>query len=237
MFKKRFLIIMRKYASFILIYLIIFSLIVRLIFFQDNSADLIIFIGPWYNFILHHGGFFALKYNFANYSSAYLFILSFTTYIHIYYVYAIKLISTIFDILLAYFVFKIINLKYKNIIFSLYAFVAVLLLPSVILNSALWGQCDSIYTSFIVGSLYFILVNKPKLVFLMFGLAFSFKLQSLYFFPVIIIYLVKHRDFVKYLLLIPITYICTTIPALLVGNNLFSIIRSSYGNQIISYPI
>ena len=148
---------MRKYGVFIFIYLAIFAIFIRFISFPIKSVDFVSALSVWYNFILHHGGITALKYNFTLYTPAYLYLLAITTYIPIYKLFAIKIISTIFDLLLAFFVFKIVHLKYENFVFSLFGFFAVLLLPPVVLNSAVIGQCDSIYTSFLMGSLYFIL--------------------------------------------------------------------------------
>lgn len=39
-------------------------------------------------------------------------------------------------------------------------FAVVIMLPTVILNSAYWGQCDSIYTTFIILTLLYLYKGK-----------------------------------------------------------------------------
>ena len=41
-------------------------------------------------------------------------------------------------------------------------FAAILLLPTVVLNSAFWGQCDAIYTFFIIVTLVCLYKRKEK---------------------------------------------------------------------------
>lgn len=86
-------------------------------------------------------------------------------------------------------------------------FIYTLILPGVIINSAVLGQCDSIYTAFVLMFIYYILKNKNKLALFLLGLALSFKLQSIFVAPVllyliitkkirlldIIIYIIKKR--------------------------------------------
>ena len=70
----------------------------------------------------------------------------------------IKFVSIIFDYVCAIYSLKIVyKLTNKNILLSLIAYASVLFLPTVMLNGAMWGQCDSIYTSFILISLYYLL--------------------------------------------------------------------------------
>ena len=73
-------------------------------------------------------------------------------------------------------------------------FAAVLFAPTVVVNSAAWGQCDSIYAAFCLGSLYFLLRQKPWWACVFFGIALSFKLQAIFFLPVLIIVLVVNRQ-------------------------------------------
>ncbi len=64
----------------------------------------------------------------------------------------------------------------------------IFLLPTVVLNSAYWGQCDSIYSTFLVLTLFFIFDEKYIGAFIVLGLGFAFKLQMIFVVPFIISY-------------------------------------------------
>lgn len=94
------------------------------------------------------------------------------TYVEMNPVYLYKLLSVIFDFLLAnsfaYFVVNsgtMTDFRGKDKFFCLsYAFS--LFLPTVIMNSAFWGQCDSIYTFFFYGVFGFYIKNDINFLFL-----------------------------------------------------------------------
>ncbi len=92
-----------------------------------------------------------------------------------------KTVSVIFDYVAALAMFLLVYEITCNVRRSIIGMALVLLCPTVIINSAYWCQCDVIYTSFLLLSLlYFYRDNSRKsLVFM--GIAFSFKLQALFF--------------------------------------------------------
>ena len=66
----------------------------------------------------------------------------------------IKLFSILFDVLLAWSVMQLVGLFRRNAAWKLAAFFLVLFWPTVVLNGALWGQCDSVYAALAVLSVY-----------------------------------------------------------------------------------
>lgn len=86
---------------------------------------------------------------------------------------AIKLASIIFDFVGAFWVYKIVQLVYPKGQKALLAFIILLFTPTVFINSAYWGQCDMIYTSFLLGYLYFISINKEVLALTFFAISLS----------------------------------------------------------------
>lgn len=73
--------------------------------------------------------------------------------------YVIKGVGICLDYVLAIVAAKLIapeDSKYKQVLL----FSAVLLLPTVIANSGVWGQCDNIYTIFILTALYIAMKEK-----------------------------------------------------------------------------
>jgi Gpi18-like mannosyltransferase len=200
------------------------ALAVRLTFFQYQSGDYTAYFGQWYQFIDQHGHFAALKYDFANYNVPYLYLLAILTYTPIPALYGIKLVSVVFDLLLAFFTCRIVALRRPGTWWPLLAAALVLYLPTVVMNSSLWGQADAIYSAFAVGGMYFLLRRRPWLACLFFGLAFSFKLQVIFLFPVLLLLVLRRRVPWRALLLIPGVYLVLDVPALLAGANVHTLL-------------
>ena len=131
---------------------------------------------PWYQFIAQHGGFSALKYDFADYNMPYLYLLAALTYIPVPALLGIKLISVVFDFLLGFFAYRIVSVRYPGSWWPILAGATVINLPTVVLNSSMWAQVDAIYSAFGLGGVYFVLRRRPWVACLFFGLAFAFKL-------------------------------------------------------------
>ena len=163
--------------------LVLIALAVRSVFFKYETGDYTSYFHVWYEFILGHGRFGALKYSFANYNEPYLYLLALLTYTPLGPLVGIKLISVSFDLVLGYFSYRIVRLRYPHGWVPTVAAAAVLFLPTVVLNSALWGQIDATYTSLALGGLYFMLRRRPWLACIFFGLALSFKLQVVFPLP------------------------------------------------------
>lgn len=211
---------MRKYKKeLILVSLII--LLIRLIFIDYESGDYTIFLRPWVNYMRNNGGILSLKDTFTNYNLPYLTILSIISYIPLNSLLFIKIISIIFDFLIAYYGYKIIKELVNKEVGSI-AYIILLLLPTVFLNSSAWGQCDSIYTCFVLMSIYFLIKNKYIKSFIFLGVAFAFKLQFVFILPVyIILFFIKKDIKLWHFFLIPLTNLILCIPGMLVGASPF----------------
>jgi Gpi18-like mannosyltransferase len=73
----------------------------------------------------------------------------------------------------------------------LFAALAVLFTPTVILNSSFWGQADAIHTTFLLACLYFLVTRREIPAFIAFGVAVAFKLQAIFLAPLLLILLLK----------------------------------------------
>lgn len=198
--------------------LVLISIIVRYYSLPVRTMDMEALLN-WYRFILKNGFVDAFKENFAIYTPPYLYMLAMATAIDGWTsrVTTIKLISIFFDILCAIFVYKIVWLKYAQTRIPLLAAALMFALPTVMLNSAYWGQCDSIYTAFLLACLYFLLTERPVWAILFFGLAFSFKLQAMFLFPFLAAYTLRKKIPWFSYLLVPVTYIVLAIPTIMTG--------------------
>ncbi|MEH2424653.1 MAG: hypothetical protein V7K48_28240 [Nostoc sp.] len=215
---------------------IILAVLIRLVCVPNKSGDYKSSLEPWYNFIASHGGFSALKYSFADYTPSYLYwiLIAATVLSGLPKILAIKLFAMTVDFLCGFFTYKIVKLKYPEGKIATFAFLAVILSPSVICNSVLWGQCDVIYTTGLIACIYFLSIQKPILGLVSFGMALSFKLQAMFLAPLLLIMLLKKRISWYYLPLIPLIYIVSILPAWFAGRPMLELLLV-YLNQANEY--
>ncbi len=207
------------YEWLLVIGILLLALLLRKQLLPIHSADYNVYLSPWYDFIKSHGGIKALKYNFSNYNEPYLYLLVIATYIPLAKITAIKSISIFFDLVLTGFVYLIVRIRYEKSYLPIIAALIVLFLPTVFINSSLWAQSDSIYTSFTLGGLYFLLRKKPFWAFIFFGAAFAFKLQAIFLFPLFLVLWMVGEIRFRYLFIIPLVYVVAIFPAYLLGRN------------------
>lgn len=190
----------KKYKN-ILFFIIINALgiVVRLSGKDMISADMRDFLIPWYDTIKSKGGIHALNERVGNYNLLYQTIISFMTYLKgdcvIYY----KGLSGFFDYMLAFSAayFAAVKLRGKKIFditFNI-VYAIILMLPTVVFNSAYWGQGDSIYTTFVVLTLLYLFDEKYLKAFIMLGIAFAFKIQTIFIIPFIVCYYFYKKRF------------------------------------------
>lgn len=203
-----------------LIFVVIISVIalgVRLSNFDIISGDLKVCITKWYK-VLYDEGFTGLGRVVGDYTPAYNYILYIISLFRldpesIELIHAVKWVSVVFDyalaIICALFCYKVTKSKPKSIL----AYGLVLFGITIFLNSSLWGQCDSIYATFAIASLYFVWDKKFNLGFIMYGLSFAFKLQAIFILPVYLVLFLRRELKLKYFLWIIIVYVLLALPA------------------------
>ncbi len=172
------------------------SLLIRLAGANYISDDMQSFLIPWYGQIKTGGGLFALDIQVGNYNLLYQTIISLLTYIDFKEVYLYKIVSVVFDYILAFtaarYLCKLCN---KGHVFFNTVYAVLLFLPTVVLNSAFWGQCDVMYTSMVLLFLFDLYSEKYLRSFIWFGLAFAFKLQAVFILPFAICYYFYKKRF------------------------------------------
>jgi Gpi18-like mannosyltransferase len=218
----------------VVVIVVLGGLAIRVPFFESQSWDYKLYFGSWYGFIAQHGGFSALKYDFANYNVPYLYLIATLTYIPVPALFGIKAISVVFDFLLGFFAYRIVAVRYPGSWWPILAGAVVIYLPTVVLNSSMWAQVDAIYSAFGLGGVHFVLRRRPWLACLFFGLALSFKLQAIFLFPALLLFVLMRRVPWQALLLIPVVYLLLDTPAVLVGAN-FSTLVKVYINETNTY--
>ena len=168
-----------------------------------ETSDYTQFLTVWVDFFRTHGGLAALREPVGNYNVPYLTFLALISGSSLSDLHLIKLFSIFFDVVLAWSVMQLVGLFRREAAWKLTAFFLVLFWPTVVLNGALWGQCDSVYASLAVLSVYLVLAGHPLLGVISIGAAFSFKLQAVFVMPVFLLFWLTRRVRLRHALAFP----------------------------------
>jgi Gpi18-like mannosyltransferase len=188
----------------------------RMVGWGNHDVDLFI---KWIAYIEVHGPIQALRDNFANYPPAYLYFLSISTFLlgKTSKLVAIKAIPLLFDVYAAFIVYKIARLRFPAGD-QPYLLAAIFWgLPTIMINGSGWGQVDMLYTAFLLTCVFFLLKDRPFWALVAFGVAFSFKSQSIFLLPCLGLLFLKGRIRWYHFLLVPLIYVLLAIPAALIG--------------------
>ncbi len=219
--------------------LLILSFILRYTMLNFESTDYTIFLSKWFDTLKNSGGILGLNMYTGDYNAPYVIIMSLLTYLPIKSLYSIKLVSLIFDYLIAIlgvkFVYNLCEDKENKKVSSTVAFLILIFLPTIVLNGSMWAQCDVIYTFFIVLSLYFLQKEKYSLSFISLGVSFAFKLQAIFILPLFIILYLKKKNFsILNFLWLPLVNIVLSLPSIIVNKSITGVF-SVYFNQLSTY--
>jgi len=197
----------------------------RALLLDYQSADYQMFLSQWAAAFRDGGGFAAVKLPIGNYNAPYLYFLAAISYLPIPDLYLIKLFSILFDVVLAWGGFRLVrHFAPQSPNRPLLCFCLLLLLPTVILNGAFWGQCDALYGALTLHALACALERRNRSSLLLLGIAFSFKLQTVFVLPLWGGLWLLRRVRFRELLWFPAAYAATCVPALLLGKPLGDIL-------------
>jgi len=206
------------------------SIVIRLMLKDFVTSDATSCLIPWYEAIKSNGGIkgLAVPVEGLNYNFPYQFLIAIMTYIPINPLYGYKIISCIFDYLLAfalaYVVYDISGTG--KLTKGLLAFIVASCSPVVFMDSAAWAQCDSIYVFWIVLALIYLCKDKYTRAFVFYGIAFAFKFQAVFALPFFLFYYFYKRKFsILYFGFIPVMMTALSLPALVQGRTIGEMIH------------
>lgn len=190
------------------------------------SDDYDIFLSNWiYEYSLMDVKKGLGRYLQSDYSPPYLYILLLISRVPDFpWQYLVKAVSIAFEVLMAYAVMQLCSLKVKGEGAKLAVFHMALLLPTVVFDGAYWGQCDVVYTSLCLMALYMGLTKRSARSMIFFGLALSFKFQTVFFLPALLPLWLRKDIKLRHLALIPATYMVMMIPALWGGKSMHHVL-------------
>jgi len=201
------------------------------------SEDYRMFLSQWTIAFQENGGFKAISMNIGNYNVPYLYFIAAISYTDFPDLYAYKLFSIFFDVVLAWGCLRLVRVlrpEREKDLAPAAAFVLALLLPTVILNGSYWGQCDVIYGSLAVHAVASALDRHGKSSIALMAVAFSFKLQSIFLLPLWGVLWLSRKIKFRELWVFPGVYALTMLPAVLLGKPLKDIL-GIYVSQMGTY--
>ncbi|MEG2052361.1 MAG: hypothetical protein RRZ92_00145 [Bacilli bacterium] len=226
--------LLNKYSYLLLGILFIgIAIIIRMALVPFVSWDLYSFIFGWLRDFRSYGFSYLGNYG-GDYPPAYMIILYLISLLEpgfnligygrtplaapINQIFAIKFVSTIFDVIMAVAIFFIIKKVSKNnTLLAFIGFTIALFLPTSILITGFWGQVDSSYVSLCLVAIAFMLYKKNRLGFLFYGFALAFKLQAIFFLPVIGVLWLNKEVKLRYLVFTFAAMLLTFLPSYIAG--------------------
>ena len=200
--------------------LMMVAVMIRAAVFNQITADYVSHLGLWVDIFREHGAK-ALTMEVGDYNLPYQYILLGIAQLELNPLYMIKMVSILFDFALAILMMCMVD-RFLDKKYGLIALTAVLLIPTIWFNGAFWAQCDALYCFFVLACVYAMLADRPVLSVAMLTIAFCFKLQTVFFFPIILLGLWGKKLKLRHALVFPAVYLISIVPALLAGRSLMS---------------
>ena len=205
------------------------ALVLRALVFGYETLDYQNFLTRWVDFFRQRGGWRALSEPVGNYNIPYLYFMALFSYSSVKDLYLIKLLSTVFDVLLAYSAMRLVSRWQKSVWLRLGCFFTVLLWPTVFLNSAVWAQCDSIYVALALLGIDLALDDWPVLAMTCMALSFGFKLQAVFILPVCAVLWMQGKFRWYHFLVFPAVYVLLVLPAVIIGRPFMDTVLLYFG--------
>jgi Gpi18-like mannosyltransferase len=207
------------------------------------TDDVRLWVLPWYEYILREGfralgqeipnasGYDKLR---GNYTPPYHYLLYLATWfegaaprLHL-----VKAVSVLFDLVAAGFMYTLAGRFGARPHDRWIGGLGVLLAPTVIANGALWGQCDVIVASLLLGAVYGSMTHRPSAAMMLFGVALSFKATAIFLAPYLLMLALCSWLPWRSFWLVPAAYTAMMAPAALLGRpwtDLFLVYRDQAG--------
>lgn len=206
---------------FYLAALTLIGLSIRVILRVVITDDWLMYWDPWISDIKERG-FSYLATDRYDYTPTFIYILWVISKLPMNPMTAYKGLHCILDFvaaaILGKMIYKVTGSRRKGVL----SYGLFLIVPTIWANSALWAQCDIIFMTFLLLCFYYLFADRPCRAMFFYGMAFVFKLQSLFIFPFLVILWVNKKVDLKHFLWIPALYFLSIVPAWIAGRPLMS---------------
>ncbi|MEU8661537.1 glycosyltransferase 87 family protein [Actinoplanes philippinensis] len=184
---------------------------------SETTRDMRIFF-EWHEQLERAGGWRGLGEAIGNYNAPYLYLLWFASVLPVPLLIGIKLVHAVFDLLLAYYVFRLTAMR-RGRRAGIAAALVVILLPTVVINASVWGQIDSIWASFAVGGVWMLARGRGWRGVALCTLSLAVKPHGIFVFALVAVLVAAGRLRARTLLAAPAVGLAAGLPALLLGRS------------------
>ena len=202
----------------------VIGLSIRVILRTVTTMDWEMYWDPWIS-DLKEMGFSYLATDRYDYTPTFIYILWVISKLPINPMTAYKAIHITLDFVAAAIMGKLIWKATGSSLKGIVSYGLMLIVPTIWANSALWAPCDIIFMTFLLLCFYYLFEERPCLAMFFYGMAFVFKLQSLFIFPFLVILWVNKKVQIKHFLWIPTLYFLSIVPAWIAGRPLMELIN------------
>ncbi|MBC7691655.1 MAG: DUF2029 domain-containing protein [Methylotenera sp.] len=200
-------------------FFVLLSLLLRISLFSHESEDYQYYLQHWMQFIRSRSWIADIRGDYTNYTPAYSYLLTFMNGLlpNASSLSTIKILSISFDYVGAFLVHEMVRLKHLQGPLPAIAAIVFLFAPTLVLNSAYWGQCDGIYTALLLAAVYWAMRGRHAGAAAFLGLAIAFKLQGVFLLPLFAVLLVRGAMRWQTSFIVPGAFILLSLPAILAG--------------------
>jgi Gpi18-like mannosyltransferase len=207
----------RRAELFLVGCLLLAALAARYVGRGETTTDMQVFF-TWHDQLELAGGWRGLGQPIGNYNAPYLYLLWFASVLPVPLLIGIKIVHAAFDLLLGFFVFRLVELR-RGRRAGIAAALVVILLPTVVINASVWGQTDSVWASFAVGGVWMLARGRGWSGVVLCTLSLAFKPHGIFVFPLVALLVLAGRLRARALLAIPATWLVVSLPGLLLGRS------------------
>lgn len=159
-----------------------------------QAADLRLYLFPWLDALLERGRFDGISAEFSNYSPPYLYVLSFASLAigplgRLGVVKAAALIGVVACACSVYHLARVYTPRHRAVIIAL----CYLIVPTVALNGAAWGQADALYTAPVLFAIAESIRERWPRALAAMGVALAIKLQAIFIAPFLLYQFLARR--------------------------------------------
>ncbi|MBM2617697.1 DUF2029 domain-containing protein [Actinoplanes sp. LDG1-06] len=226
-----------RHAEWLLIAaLVVIAILARWAGFREKTNDMNIFF-QWYRELGRVGDWRAIGADVGNYNAPFVYLLAFLHLVPGPLILKIKAMWVVFDVVLAFFTYRIVALRYPNSRIPVAAALVVVLLPTVVLNASWWGQIDAMWAAPALGGVYYLLRDKPWWGVALCGVAVALKPQGVFILPLLLLLVLAGRIPWRTLLAAPAAYLLLDVPAVVFGRDPVELLTIySMNRQAVNVP-
>ena len=211
-------------ATIVLGFGLVVTVALRFQLLNYHSGDMDNCLLRWCDTIEKTGLVKALQSGTIDYNVPYIYFLWLVTKLPFDRVWAIKFLSILCDYGCALAAGLIVWRIHRSRLRAAAAAFALLVSPTVVFNGALWGQSDMVYTAPLVAAVAAALGERHAMAAAFFGLAIAVKLQAIFLFPLLGIWVLRGELPWRQLLWAPLVFFLCLVPAWIAGCSLVDLL-------------